>query len=111
MDAQFYLFGFIFNSGLFIFYWITYFMTLKPWTKSNSCLSCVSSACDKYKHTNHPRLDFTECTKIIGKKTPIFNYLYNLFTPGFPDDSFCPPIFCIYSPMRYADMFRKLLDD
>lgn len=91
MDDQFYRFSFIFNSGLFIFYWITYFMTLKPWTKSNSCLSCVSSACDKYKHTNHPRLDFIECTKTIIKKQ-YFNYLYNFFDYFFfPDDRFFFP--------------------
>lgn len=72
--AQFYRFSFIFNSGLFIFYWITYFMTLKPWTKSNSCPSCVFAASDKYKHTNHRRLDFIE-----GMKRKKIIYLFEVF--------------------------------
>lgn len=101
MDAQFYRFSFIFNSGLFIFYWSTYFMTLKPWTKSNSCLSCVSSACDKYKQTNHSRQDYG-CTKIMGGKLPIFNYLYIFKLTWFPDYIFFPLL---------LDMHTRLEDD
>lgn len=49
MDVRFNRFYFMFNSELFIFYWITYFMTSKPRTKRRFCLVRVPTESDKYR--------------------------------------------------------------